>query len=159
MLSEDAALVPADQFADATYRTTLGRIVLCKGVYDLTHAGHIESLRMASAEGDSLVVGLATDDSVRLRKGNGRPILTLEERIKIISNVRPVDVVTTYDEATPFTLIEQVKPAVFCATHVDWLTREQEDQLTSWGVEVRILPRPRARSTSQLINAILSSQR
>lgn len=156
MLVEEAAFVQPGQFHDATYRSSLGRIVLCKGVYDLTHAGHVESFRMASAEGDTLVVGLATDESVHARKGHGRPILTLDERVKIIRNIRVVDIVTTYDETTPFALIEQVRPAVFCATHVDWLTQDEEIELANSGIEIRILPRPSRRSTSEIIRAITS---
>lgn len=159
MLAQEAELVQPEQFSVPEYRRSLGEIVLCKGVYDLTHAGHVESLRLASLEGDSLVVALATDDSVRSRKGFSRPILKLQERIKIIRNLRMVDVVTTYDDATPFTVIKQIRPAVFCATHFDWLTQEQEEELSRYGVAPRILRRPDERSTSELIQAIIASVR
>ena len=50
------------------------RICFTNGCFDLLHAGHIESLEFARAQGDLLVVGLNSDSSVRQIKGEGRPV-------------------------------------------------------------------------------------
>lgn len=154
MITEPAPLVELSEFSHSAFRESLGRLVLCKGVYDLTHAGHVASLAAASTEGDRLAVALATDESVRMRKGPGRPVLTLKERITIVSNLKMVDMVTVYDEETPLSLLMQVKPAVYCATHLSWLKREERLALESLGIEFRVLPRPRFSSTTEVIQSI-----
>lgn len=154
MIAEEAPVVALSEFSHTGFRQSLGRLVLCKGAYDLTHAGHVASLVAASFEGDTLAVALATDESVRLRKGPGRPILTIQERIKIISNLKMVDIVTVYDDETPFKLLMQVKPSVYCATHLSWLKDGERLALESLGIELRVLPRPEYSSTTDIVHSL-----
>jgi cytidyltransferase-like protein len=58
-------------------------------VGDLFHYGHTEMLRRARALGDELLVGVCGDDTVEVYKR--RPVLTLDERVRIISACRYVD--------------------------------------------------------------------
>ncbi|WP_330176582.1 adenylyltransferase/cytidyltransferase family protein [Streptomyces sp. NBC_01498] len=145
---------PAD-LASPALRATVGRLVLAKGVFDLTHYGHVQSLRAARELGDSLVVALASDQSVARRKGPGRPVLNLTERVGIIAGLRVVDYVTVYDEVSPFRLVATIRPDRFCATHFASLTTPEQDELRRLGVELTLLPRPRQRSTSDIIADIL----
>ncbi len=87
-------------------------VVFTNGVFDLMHPGHIDSIRRARAEGDSLVVALNTDGSVRRLKGPGRPILPLEQRMRLLAALPEVWVVTAFDEDTPAAVIEAVAPDV-----------------------------------------------
>src|SRR5690606_36127703 len=50
------------------------RIVLAGGCFDILHVGHVSYLQEARALGDTLVVGLNSDESVRQLKGPRRPI-------------------------------------------------------------------------------------
>jgi rfaE bifunctional protein nucleotidyltransferase chain/domain len=154
MIANAAPLVDLSEFSNTVFRKSLGRLVLCKGVYDLTHAGHVASLAAASVEGDTLAVAIASDESTRLRKGPGRPILTLPERLTIVSNLRMVDIVTIYNDETPLSLLVQVKPAVYCATHLSWLKEEERRTLESLDIELRVLPRPKWSSTSAIVQSI-----
>ena len=158
MIAAAAPFFELSDFSDISFRDTLGRLVLCKGVYDLTHAGHVASLAAASYEGDTLAVALASDESVRRRKGPGRPILTLQERITIVSNLKMVDIVTVYDDERPYTLLTQVKPSVYCATHLFWLKDAERADLESLGVELRILPRPDFSSTTAIVRSIIEAK-
>lgn len=56
------------------------RTVLVNGCFDLLHAGHTYFLQEAKALGDHLTVVLNTDESVRERKGPGRPVQSFTER-------------------------------------------------------------------------------
>ena len=159
MIVDPAPLVELADLRRDAVRKALGNFVLCKGVYDLTHAGHVASLAAASMEGDSLIVALATDESVRLRKGPGRPILPLRERITIVSNLKMVDVVTVYDEERPFSLLEQLRPSVYCATHLAWLKDEERATLEELGIKFRILPRPSYSSTTEIVKSIIVQER
>lgn len=89
------------------------RIVFTNGCFDagLTK-GHVQCLRFARQQGDYLVVGLNTDSSIARLKGEGRPVLPLEERKAIISSMGSVDYVLCFDEDTPYELIKSIVPSV-----------------------------------------------
>jgi D-beta-D-heptose 7-phosphate kinase/D-beta-D-heptose 1-phosphate adenosyltransferase len=88
------------------------RLVFTNGVFDLLHAGHVRLLLAARALGDSLVVGVNSDASVRRLKGRGRPIVPLAERMEMLAGLKPVDYVVPFGEATPARIIAVVLPAV-----------------------------------------------
>ena len=49
-------------------------VVFTNGCFDILHLGHIDYLEKAKALGQRLVVGVNTDKSVQLLKGEGRPV-------------------------------------------------------------------------------------
>jgi glycerol-3-phosphate cytidylyltransferase len=63
--------------------------VLTYGTFDLFHIGHIRLLERARALGDSLVVGLSTDE-FNLKKGK-KSVFGYAERSAILSAMRHVD--------------------------------------------------------------------
>lgn len=88
-------------------------IVFTNGCFDILHAGHVHYLREAKAQGDVLVVGLNTDDSVRrLGKGTDRPINDEQSRATVLSALDCVDYVCLFNESTPLALIQSVRPLV-----------------------------------------------
>lgn len=58
-------------------------------VGDLFHGGHVAMLRRARALGDELLVGICSDDATASYKR--KPVLTLDERVAVISACRYVD--------------------------------------------------------------------
>ncbi|MGC2232785.1 MAG: D-glycero-beta-D-manno-heptose 1-phosphate adenylyltransferase [Candidatus Acidiferrum sp.] len=88
------------------------RVVFTNGCFDLLHPGHIGSLEQARALGDSLIVGLNSDSSVRQLKGEGRPVLPERERAEILAALECVDAVVIFEEPTPLELIARLLPAV-----------------------------------------------
>ena len=88
-------------------------LVFTNGCFDILHRGHVTYLAQARALGAGLVVALNTDSSVkRLGKGDDRPVNPLENRAAVIASLASVDLVTWFDEDTPFELIELLKPEV-----------------------------------------------
>jgi D-beta-D-heptose 7-phosphate kinase/D-beta-D-heptose 1-phosphate adenosyltransferase len=81
-------------------------IVFTNGVFDILHAGHIELLEFAKAEGDLLIVGINDDASVKRLKGDKRPIFSLEERTELLEAVQYVDYIIPFAEDTPLQLIQ-----------------------------------------------------
>jgi len=67
------------------------RIVFVSGGFDLTHAGHVVFLEAAKNRGDILVVGIASDATRRKERGDLRPILHEDARLKMVSSLKPVD--------------------------------------------------------------------
>jgi D-beta-D-heptose 7-phosphate kinase/D-beta-D-heptose 1-phosphate adenosyltransferase len=88
------------------------KVVFTNGCFDLLHVGHVRLLREAAALGDYLVVGLNSDESVRLLKGPTRPINAEDARAEVLAALECVDAVTVFDEPTPRELIEVILPDV-----------------------------------------------
>ena len=88
-------------------------LVFTNGCFDILHAGHVAYLAQAKSLGDSLIVALNTDASVKRQgKGADRPINSLVNRMTVIAALQSVDLVTFFDEDTPFNLIELIKPEI-----------------------------------------------
>jgi D-beta-D-heptose 7-phosphate kinase/D-beta-D-heptose 1-phosphate adenosyltransferase len=99
--------------SEVEYRRRLGqRVVFTNGCFDVLHAGHVQYLQEARAQGDLLVVGLNSDASVRALKGNSRPVQALTARSVVLAALQAVDFVTVFDETTPIHLIESLRPDV-----------------------------------------------
>jgi D-beta-D-heptose 7-phosphate kinase/D-beta-D-heptose 1-phosphate adenosyltransferase len=93
-------------------RTEDKQVVFTNGCFDLLHPGHIRYLSEARALGDALVVALNSDRSVRVLKGEGRPILNQEERSEVMAALECVSYVTVFDQETPRELIAALLPDV-----------------------------------------------
>lgn len=85
-------------------------IVFTNGCFDILHYGHLRLLESAKHQGDILIVGLNTDKSIKINKGDDRPINTLNTRIKQLSALKCVDIIFSFEEETPYELIKQIQP-------------------------------------------------
>lgn len=84
------------------------KIVLCHGVFDLLHIGHIKYFEEAKSNGDVLVVSLTSDKYVK--KGINRPYFSELLRAEAISSIRFVDYVMINKSITAIDVIKQLKP-------------------------------------------------
>lgn len=87
------------------------KIVLCHGVFDLVHMGHVRHLEAARKEGDVLVVTLTADRFVN--KGPGRPIFGQEMRAEMLAALEYVDYVGINDAADAEAVLDAVRPDVY----------------------------------------------
>lgn len=71
--------------------------VFVNGTFDIIHRGHIALLDYAKSLGDQLVVGIDSDDRVRLLKGSDRPINSQVERGTLLAALKSVDEVFVFD--------------------------------------------------------------
>ncbi len=88
------------------------KIILCHGVFDLMHLGHITHFEKAKSFGDILVVSLTSDKFVN--KGPGRPVFNERDRAKVISSLSFVDFVTINNSSTAVNVISALKPNLYC---------------------------------------------
>ena len=88
------------------------RIVFTNGCFDIIHRGHVEYLTQSATQGDVLIIGLHSDQSVKRLKGKNRPIQDYETRALILSSFSFVSAVISLDEDSPYELIKHVKPNV-----------------------------------------------
>lgn len=140
-----------------TLRRQGRKLVLTNGCFDLLHVGHVRYLEKARGLGDALVVAINGDESVRLLKGEGRPLNTESDRAEIIAALECVDYAVLFPEARVTRLIEQVRPAIYVKGGdytVDSLHPEEHAALNRIGAEIRILPFEQGHSTSRMIAQI-----
>ena len=132
------------------------KVVFTNGCFDIIHAGHIDYLLKSKMMGDILIVGINSDLSVRNIKGTKRPILMEDERTFIISNLKPVDYVTLFDDDTPQKLIETLIPDIL-VKGADWSIEKivGKDIVISNGGEVKTIKFVNDQSTSKIIETIL----
>jgi len=131
------------------------RVVFTNGCFDIIHAGHVGYLAWARAQGDALIVGLNGDDSVRRIKGADRPFVSFDDRARLLSALRSVDVVVGFDETTPEALLDRLRPDV----HVKSEQYRIEDLpervvVERHGGKILLAPHVAGRSTTDLIAAI-----
>jgi rfaE bifunctional protein kinase chain/domain/rfaE bifunctional protein nucleotidyltransferase chain/domain len=87
------------------------KIVLCYGIFDLIHPGHIRHLKLAKNCGDVLVVVIPSDKFVN--KGPGRPIFRQELRSEVLSAMEMIDFIAVVNFSTPSEIIKKIKPHIF----------------------------------------------
>jgi FAD synthetase len=84
--------------------------VMATGTFDLLHMGHIYYLKEAKKLGDTLVVVVATDYTVRKLKHE--PVTPQDIRLKIIKELNVVDEAYLGHENDMFKIVEEIKPDV-----------------------------------------------
>lgn len=95
------------------------KIVFTNGVFDIIHRGHVEYLVEAKNCGDVLIVGMNSDSSVKLIKGDKRPIVPEDNRAFVLANLKPVDYVVIFSEDTPYNIINKIVPH-YLVKGADW---------------------------------------
>jgi rfaE bifunctional protein nucleotidyltransferase chain/domain len=131
------------------------KLVFTNGCFDLLHPGHVRYLSQARALGDALLVALNSDRSVRILKGEGRPILDENERAEVIAALGDVDYVHIFDDENPRELIASVLPDILVKGG-DW-TIDQiigREEVEAAGGRVLSLPYVEGSSTTDIIQRI-----
>ncbi|MHB1490840.1 MAG: adenylyltransferase/cytidyltransferase family protein [Cellulomonas sp.] len=119
------------------------------GSFDLLHLGHLEYLAKAARGCDRLVVAVDSDESVRRRKGPGRPFLADGERVEMLRHVRYVDaVVVKYPTPRRWDIVRAMSPDVLVVSAATYAADEFAE-LGKLGPSIIVLPEHPTCSTSQ----------
>ena len=89
------------------------KVVATNGCFDILHVGHVRYLQKSKSCGDILVVGLNSDISVKILKGETRPINPQEDRAEVLCALACVDYVVMFDEKSPVDLLDLIKPDIY----------------------------------------------
>jgi rfaE bifunctional protein nucleotidyltransferase chain/domain len=128
------------------------KIAFANGCFDVLHVGHIRYLQDAARVGDVLVVGVNGDDSVRVLKGEGRPLMPAAERAELISAIRGVSYVTVFDDRSPSRLLQTLKPHFQCkGTDYTADSVPEAGIVRAYGGEVVIVGDPKDHSTTAVL--------
>lgn len=147
-LDELDALVAADRAAGRS-------IALANGCFDLLHVGHVRYLEGAAAEADRLVVAINDDESVRMLKGEGRPVMAGPDRAELIAALRCVDYVVLFGGRTVGDVILRFRPDVHCKG-TDYTVESVPERaiVQSYGGRTAIVGDPKDHSTRDLLSRI-----
>jgi len=131
------------------------RIVFTNGCFDLLHVGHVRYLEEARRHGDVLIVAVNADATVRELKGPGRPVLPLDERLRIVAALACVSCVIPFEEPTPCELLRELRPDVLVKGG-DYTVEGVVGREIVWGYggEVRVIAATEGLSTSRTVERI-----
>jgi D-beta-D-heptose 7-phosphate kinase/D-beta-D-heptose 1-phosphate adenosyltransferase len=131
------------------------KVVFTNGCFDLLHAGHIKFLEDSRRQGDALVVALDSDASVARVKGDGRPVIGEEQRLRILGALEVVDYVTLFDSEQLPEILQNFKPDILTkGSNYPEAEVAGREIVQGYGGEVKLLPVTETVSVSDLINRI-----
>ena len=131
------------------------RLVFTNGCFDILHRGHVSYLAFARNQGDALVVGLNTDASVKVNKGDDRPINSEEDRAFVLGSLRAVDFVVIFGDEEPKDIIAKILPQVLVKGR-DWAHYVSgREVVEANGGKVVLADMVEGRSTTNTIERIL----
>ena len=149
-----AKLVDLDSARDraAGWRHQGLRVGFTNGCFDVLHPGHVHLLLQARATCDRLIVGLNSNESVTRLKGPERPVHAADERAMMLGAHGTVDLVVMFDEDTPITLIEALRPDVLIKG-ADYRLDEVvgAEAVRSWDGEVVLIEHKGGYSTTETL--------
>ncbi|XP_065634469.1 ethanolamine-phosphate cytidylyltransferase isoform X2 [Quercus suber] len=138
--------------------------VYMDGCFDLMHYGHANALRQAKALGDELVVGVVSDEEIVANKGP--PVLSMEERLALVSGLKWVDEVITN---APYEITEKFMDTLFNEHNIDYIIHGDDPCLLPDGTDAYALAKRAGRykqikrtegvSSTDIVGRILSSVR
>lgn len=131
-------------------------LVFTNGCFDILHRGHVTLLAQARALGESMLVAVNSDTSVRrLGKGDDRPVNALADRLAVMAALECVSLVTWFDEDTPLEHILACRPDVLVKGG-DWPVDKivGNTQVIGWGGRVVSIPFIHQTSTTALLDKI-----
>lgn len=131
------------------------RVVLANGCFDILHVGHVRYLEAAKELGDLLIVGINSDEQTSRLKGEGRPVMSQDQRAEIVAALDAVDLVTIFEEATVEQLLLALKPDIH-AKGTDYTEDSvpERDVVRSFGGRVAIVGDPKNHSSSEMIDKV-----
>jgi glycerol-3-phosphate cytidylyltransferase len=117
-------------------------IVYTAGAFDLLHVGHLRIISAAAALGDTLVVGVSTDELILEYKGRA-PTVPYEQRRELVAGLRGVDAVIPQRTQDKFAIWERIRFDCWLVGD-DWFDTEKYQeyrrQLEAVGVKCVFLP-------------------
>jgi rfaE bifunctional protein nucleotidyltransferase chain/domain len=133
------------------------KLAATNGCFDLLHVGHVTYLEAARQQGDALLVGLNSDDSVRRLKGEGRPLNPVTDRATVLAALAAVDAVCVFPELRATRFLSLAQPDIYVKGgdfSLEQLPEEERDVVTSFGGKIVTLGFVPGKSTTALLEKI-----
>ena len=129
--------------------------VATNGCFDILHVGHVRYLQKTKSFADYLIVLLNSDKSVKSIKGEGRPVNPEADRAEILTALSCVDFVVLFDEDSPASLLDEIKPDVYTkGADYTMETLPERDIMIKNGTKVEFIDFVQGKSTTNIIDKI-----
>ena len=126
--------------------------VFTNGCFDILLRGHLELFAYAKSLGTKLVVGVDSDDKVKLDKGSNRPVNSLIDRMIMLASIRDIDEVYSFDSSDGLVdLVRKVSPTIMIVGS-DWKNKPIVG--SQYAKEVKYFDRIEGYSTTGIIQRI-----
>ena len=130
-------------------------VVATNGCFDILHVGHVRYLQKTKSFADYLIVLLNSDKSVKSIKGENRPINNESDRAEILTALSCVDFVVLFDEDSPASLLDEIKPDVYTkGADYTMETLPERDIMLKNGTRVEFIDFVQGKSTTGIIDKI-----
>lgn len=132
------------------------KVIMCHGVFDVVHPGHLRHLIYAKSKADILVASITAD--IHISKGQHRPHIPQDLRALNLAAFEIIDYVIVDTEPTPLKNLARIQPDFFAkgyeytAGGLPQKTQEEADVLRSYGGEIIFTPGDVVYSSSKLID-------
>lgn len=134
-------------------------VVTTNGCFDILHVGHVRYLQKSKSFGDYLMVLLNSDKSVKSIKGDDRPINNEQDRAELLCALNCVDFVVMFDESSPASLLDEIKPDVYTkGADYTMETLPEREIMIKNGTKVEFIDFVQGKSTTNIINKINSKE-
>ena len=144
----------------ARYRAEGIKLACTNGCFDLLHAGHLQSLRQARAQGDKLLVLVNADASVKTLKAPERPFVDENNRAEMLAALEFVDHVLIFSDSRCDRVLAAIQPDVYTKGAdytLETLNQDERRAVEAGGGEIRFIPLVPGLSTSNLVKKIRRS--
>lgn len=129
--------------------------VVTNGCFDILHVGHARYLNETKKFADFSIILLNSDKSIKLIKGNDRPINNESDRAELLTFLSCVDYVVLFEENSPRELLEKIKPDVYTkGADYNIETLPEKDVVLKNNIKVEFIKFVEGKSTTNLINRI-----
>ena len=132
------------------------KIILCHGVFDIVHPGHIRHLTYAKSQCDILVVSCTSDKFID--KGVYRPHIPQKMRALNLAALEMVDFVLIDDNKKPLNLLNKLKPDFFAkgfeytSKGLPQATQEEKNVIDRYGGKLIFTPGDIVYSSTKFLN-------
>src|SRR5262250_2703937 len=132
------------------------RVIMCHGVFDVVHPGHVRHLLYAKSKADLLIASITADHHIA--KGTHRPHVPQDLRAVNLAAFEVVDYVVIDKNSTPIENIRLIEPDYFAkgfeytATGMPAKTAEEAEVVRAYGGEIIFTPGDVVYSSSNLID-------
>lgn len=133
------------------------KVIMCHGVFDVVHPGHLRHLLYAKSKADILVASLTADRHIN--KGVHRPHIPQDLRAVNLAAFEMVDYVVIDPNDKPLMNIAEIQPDFFAkgyeyvAGGMPSKTAEEADALAAYGGEIIFTPGDIVYSSSKFIES------
>ena len=133
------------------------KVILCHGVFDIVHPGHVRHLTYAKSQADIMIVSCTSDKFID--KGIYRPHIPERMRASNLAAFEMVDYVLIDDNKSPIKLLNRLKPDFFAkgfeytSKGLPAATQEEKKELEKFGGEIIFTPGDIVYSSTKFLNS------